>query len=347
MRAKKLKNSIIGFSAFLILAATLSAPVMAAGTQLIPLGGTVGISLSSGGVVVIGMPEKMRDGISPSPAKEAGIKTGDIIKKIGSKEIESKNDLKEAASELDGSSVSIEALRNGQSVKLKLTPYKNEDGTFELGLWLRDGIAGIGTMTFYDPATGVFGALGHSINDTESGVIMPMKNGIIARASVTEVIKGKAGAPGQLGGNFDFEDVLGSVTNNTKCGIFGVLENMDITAGRESMPVASVGEIRTGPAVILANISGGDIREYKIEISRVYAGAEAADRDMMITVTDSNLIEKTGGIVQGMSGSPIIQDGKLVGAVTHVLINDPERGFGVSAEKMLQTALGNAGKKAA
>jgi len=347
MRAKKLRNGIIRFTACLVLTGALTVPVLAAETKLVPLGGTVGISLSAEGIVVVGIPEKMKDGVGESPAKAAGIKAGDIIKKINSKKIESKEDLRDVTSSIDGSPVSIEVVRGGQTVKLKLTPYKYEDGTYELGLWMRDGIAGIGTMTFYDPQTGIFGALGHSINDTESGVLMPLKKGVIARASVQGVAKGKPGVPGQLDGSFDFDDVLGTVTLNAGCGIFGVLEDVEIAEKYDALPVAAVGEIRTGPAVIRANVNGDDISEYTIEISRVYNGAEAMDRNMMITVTDQKLIEKTGGIVQGMSGSPIIQDGKLVGAVTHVLINDPERGFGVSVEKMLQTALGKADKKAA
>jgi len=347
MRIKKFKSGVIGFTMCLIILSTASAYAKAAEKQLIPLGGTVGISLSSEGVVVIGMPDKMKDGISESPAKAAGIRVGDIIKKIDSKKVESKEDIKEITDSLDGTPVSMEVLRGREAHKLTLTPYQHEDGVFELGIWMRDGIAGIGTMTFYDPQTGLFGALGHSISDTESGITVPLKNGIIAKASVQDVIKGKPGVPGQLGGNFDFNDVLGTVTCNAGCGIFGILEQTELANGKTPIPIASTDEIRTGPAVILANVSGDHIGEYKIEISRVYTGAEAADRNMMITVTDSALIEKTGGIVQGMSGSPIIQDGKLVGAITHVLINDPARGFAVSVEKMLNTALDGADRKAA
>ncbi|MCL2408796.1 MAG: SpoIVB peptidase [Oscillospiraceae bacterium] len=347
MSAKKFKSGIISFSMCLIILSLASINAQAVEKQLIPLGGTVGISLSSEGVVVVGIPDKMRDEGDESPAKAAGIRAGDIIKEIDSKKIESKEDVKEVTKSLDGSPVSIEVLRNKQPHKLTLTPYKCEDGTFELGVWMRDGIAGIGTMTFYDPQTGLFGALGHSISDSESGVIVPLKDGIIAKASVQDVIKGKPGVPGQLSGDFDFSDVLGKVTCNAGCGIFGILEQADLAKGKEPIPIAAADEIRTGPAGILANVSGSDIREYKIEISRVYTGAEAADRNMMITVTDPALIEKTGGIVQGMSGSPIIQDGKLVGAITHVLINDPARGFAVSVEKMLNAALEGVDRKAA
>jgi len=340
MRAKNIKKGIVSIVSCLVLTAALTFPALAAAPMLIPVGRTVGISLSAEGIVVVGIPEKMKDGVGQSPAKAAGIKAGDVIKRIDSKSITSKEDLKTATEGLDGSVVTIEVVRGKQTLKLKLTPYKYEDGTCELGLWMRDGIAGIGTMTFYDPETGVFGALGHSINDSESGVQMPLEKGVITRASVSDVTKGKPGAPGQLVGSFDFDDVLGTVTCNASCGIFGFLENTDIIGEHEAMPVAAADEIRTGPAVILTNVSGNDIGEYTIEISRVYNEDDADGRNIMITVTDRKLIEKTGGIVQGMSGSPIIQDGKLVGAVTHVLINDPERGFGVSVEKMLETALG-------
>ena len=347
-RAEAAKRGIISFAACLALAAALSPAASATGaeTRLIPLGGTVGISLSSEGVIVVGIQEKTKDGTAESPAKAAGIKTGDIVKYIGPMQIEAKDDLKEILSRLDGSPVPVEVLRDGQPLTMSLTPHRHEDGAYELGLWLRDGIAGIGTLTFYDPKSGLFGALGHSINDAESGTPVPLKNGVIVRSSVTGVTKGKAGTPGQLNGSFDFDDVLGSVTANTGSGIFGYM-NENIAESRGPLPVASVGEIRTGPATILANVSGGDVKEYGIEISRVYSGAEGTDRSMMITVTDQRLIGKTSGIVQGMSGSPIIQNGKLVGAVTHVLINDPERGYGISAERMLQTALENTRKNAA
>ena len=335
MRAKKIKSNIISIVMFIVL--TVSATAYAAGLELIPLGNTAGINLSSGGIMVTGTPEKMDDG-SDSPAKTAGIRAGDIIKKINAKTIETKEDVKDATENLDGNPVSIEILRSGEKLKLTINPYRNNNGVYELGLILRDGIAGIGTLTFYDPATNLFGALGHSINDTESGVLIPFKEGVIARASVSEVSKGKPGVPGQLGGSFDFDDVLGEIVLNSDCGIFGFLEKPEIAEGKDALPVVSANEIKTGPAVILANVSGSDISEYRIEISRVYTGSDAADRNMMITVTDPRLIEKTGGIVQGMSGSPIIQDGKFVGAVTHVLINDPERGFGVSVEKMFETA---------
>jgi stage IV sporulation protein B len=212
---------------------------------------------------------------------------------------------------------------------------------------MRDGIAGIGTLTFYDPDTGTFGALGHAVNDIESGVIIPFRAGAVMRSVVTDVVQGKAGMPGQLRGSFNVDSILGTLTDNSPSGIFGKMSENEMIRGKAALPVADASEIKTGPATILSNVSGTDVVEYKVEVTRVYTGNEAIGRSMMISVVDQALLTKTGGIVQGMSGSPIIQDGKLIGAVTHVLVNDPTRGYGISIENMLDTISENLQNKAA
>jgi stage IV sporulation protein B len=212
---------------------------------------------------------------------------------------------------------------------------------------MRDGIAGIGTLTFYDPETGIFGALGHAVNDNETGVIIPLRAGSVTRSYVTDVIQGKAGMPGQLHGTFNSDNILGSLTMNSACGIFGTMGKNDLMAGKKSLPIAGFSELKTGPATILSNVSGTEVKEYKVEITRLYTGAESIGRSMMISVRDPQLISQTGGIVQGMSGSPILQNGKLVGAVTHVLINDPTRGYGISIENMLNTITNDSSNKKA
>ncbi|UOO37146.1 SpoIVB peptidase [Oscillospiraceae bacterium CM] len=337
------------FSGFLLLTVlAFSCPgTLAAGKALIPMGNAVGISLSSDGVMVVGVPETMPDGVTASPARDAGVAVGDIITQIGSQHVSSNDDLKAAIKMLDGSPVAMTVLRGGKTMSLKMTPHKSNDGACELGLWLRDGIAGIGTLTFYDPETHLFGALGHAVNDAETGVLIPLRTGQIMRSSVTDVILGKAGMPGQLHGTFNTESVLGTLMKNSTSGIFGTLDNEDLIAGKTAVPIAKTSEIKTGPAKILSNVSGTDVVSYDVEITRVYTGTEAVGRTMMITVTDKRLIEKTGGIVQGMSGSPILQDGKLIGAVTHVLVNDPTKGYGIDIENMLSTAKSAAPSKAA
>lgn len=317
------------------------------GKYLIPMGNAVGINLQSEGVMIVGVPEILADGKSTSPARSAGLSAGDIITQVGTQRVSTNEDLKSAINKLDGSPVVVKVSRGQSTLQLQVTPHKAEDGHCELGLWMRDGIAGIGTLTFYDPDTGTFGALGHAVNDNETGVIIPLRTGSVMRSFVTDVIQGQAGMPGQLHGTFNNEQILGSLTKNSSSGIFGTMKKNDLTTGKIALPVADFSEIKTGPAIILSNVSGTDIMEYKVEITRLYTGAEAVGRSMMITVKDPELIAKTGGIVQGMSGSPILQNGKIIGAVTHVLINDPTRGYGISIENMLDTISNDTNKKAA
>ena len=319
----------------------------ASGKVLIPMGNAVGINIQSEGVMVVGVPELLADGISTSPARVAGLLTGDIITQIAGQRVSSSADLKAAIDKLDGATVPVKVTRGNSVLQLKLTPHKGAEGRCELGLWMRDGIAGIGTLTFFDPKTGAFGALGHSVNDIETGVIIPLRGGTIMHSVVTDVIQGKAGMPGQLRGSFNADNILGSLTVNSPSGIFGTMKAGDLIRGKAALPIAETSEIKTGPATILSNVSGAEVREYEVEVIRIYTGSEAVGRSMMISVTDQELIRQTGGIVQGMSGSPIIQNGKLIGAVTHVLVNDPTRGYGISIDKMLEAISQKSGQKAA
>ncbi|MDR0917035.1 MAG: SpoIVB peptidase [Oscillospiraceae bacterium] len=306
--------------------------------NLVPVGRTVGISLESDGVVVVGVPEKCSDDMTASPARAAGFKAGDIIVRLGANIVKTCLDLKDATTRNGDTKVAVHVLRGGVARQLEITPVKTANGEFSLGVWVRDGISGIGTVTFYNPETGQFGALGHSVSDSETGVLIPVRSGSISRASVSDVAKGKTGAPGQLHGQFSFDDKLGEVLNNTQHGIFGTARG-----AFDDGPVfetATESEIHTGDAYILSNVAGTEVRRYTIEVTRVYKGGESDERSMLVTVTDPELIEATGGIVQGMSGSPIIQDGKIIGAVTHVLINDPTKGYATSIEKMLASAVG-------
>ena len=203
-----------------------------------------------------------------------------------------------------------------------------------IGAWIRDSMAGIGTMTYYDPATATFGALGHGITDVDTAQLMPFSNGSILPSTVKAVKKGEAGSAGELRGDFDLTCDLGGLYANTSSGVFGTLESDYAPAREEAVPT---GQARTGPAVIRSNIRGDEVREYSIEILKTVQGS-GDGRDMVISITDPDLIEATGGIVQGMSGSPVIQNGRIVGAVTHVLLNDPTKGYGISIENMLEAA---------
>ena len=235
--------------------------------------------------------------------------------------------------------MSIRAMRGDREVQMTAQAVKcSADGCYKLGAWIRDSMAGIGTMTFYDPATHVFGALGHGVSDVDTARLMPLQSGSIMYAEVSDVKRGVVGAPGELHGVFRVEQDLGELYANTASGVFGTLTDEKLTGGAAAVEVAERSQIKTGKAVILSNIAGDRVEEYEVEITRVYPDGGGENRDMTLKVTDRRLLEATGGIVQGMSGSPILQNGRLVGAVTHVLVNDPTTGYGIAIGTMLDAA---------
>ena len=301
--------------------------------QLVPMGDAVGIYVQMQGVMVVDAVKFDSGEGQSSPAREAGILPGDVIINIAGRAVESAEDVYEAAEALDGSPVELTLRRCGQEKRVSLTPHYNGE-KYELGLWLRDSMAGLGTLTYYDPDSGGFGALGHCISDIDTGVTMPIRSGKVLSAAINGVMKGGDGEPGQLQGGIDADNSIGWVEENTESGIFGGLSDPSAAEGRQAMPIARDSEIKTGPATILSTVSGRKPESFDIEICRLHSGG----RGMTVKVTDERLLEMTGGIVQGMSGSPIIQGGKLVGAVTHVLINDSAKGYGLSIEGMLGAA---------
>lgn len=308
-----------------VLCFMLSAAALA--ESLVPGGGAVGIRMTTDGVVVAGISEVETSSGKRSPAADAGLKKGDVITRLGGSEIATAQDFKAALSALDGSKTTVTFERGGKQKQLNITPAQGTDGAWKLGLWLRDGISGVGTLTFYDPATGVYGALGHCIS-SDDGEALPLGDGGIYGAEIVGIVQGTVGAPGQLDGKTDAAAFLGDIRINCGCGIFGTAD-----FDGETM---ETGEFETGPATIRCTLEGSQTREYGIEIKKVYSSSEGTT--VMLTVTDPELIALTGGIVQGMSGSPIIQNGRLVGAVTHVFVNDPTSGYGVSIEDMLRVA---------
>ena len=315
-----------------MLFATLSPVSAYAAATLVPVGQTVGIEMSTDGLLVAGLSQVSTENGDCCPASDCGIQPGDIVVRLGAAEITTAEDFTQAAAELDGSDVALTLKRGEKLIQYTIKPAQNKEGVWRLGLWLRDGISGIGTVTFYDPETGLFGALGHSISDVDTGVLLPISSGHITGASVTGVRKGESGTAGELQGAFDLEDKLGAIELNTVYGIFGV---MDSAPEGKALPVADCDEITQGPATILANVSGDETREYNVEIA---TSGKPSDGRLTVHITDSALLDKTGGIVQGMSGCPIIQNGKLVGAVTHVLLSDSTRGYGITINAMLDAA---------
>ena len=297
--------------------------------MLVPVGHTIGIKLFARGVLVV----KLTDG--GTPAKECGLQTGDVIVKCGGVSVTSSEQFQSLLQKNGDSAMDLQVRRAGDSMTLSVEPEQNDKGVYCIGAWIRDSMAGIGTMTYYDPATGDFGALGHGITDTDTALLMPFSNGSILPSTVKAVKRGETGSAGELRGDFDLDTSLGDLYANTESGIFGTLAVSDYApACQDAVPI---GEAVPGPAVIRSNVEGNAVEEYEIEILKVVSGTSDG-RDLVISVTDPKLLKATGGIVQGMSGSPILQNGKLVGAVTHVLLNDPTKGYGILIENMLNAA---------
>ena len=260
----------------------------------------------------------------------AGFSTYETVYRA--KEIFGAEDVRRALQQSDGT-VTVEITRNGKNSQLKITPQITRDGP-RLGVYLRQGITGIGTVTWYDPQTGQFGTLGHGVNDC-SGNLLPMESGYVYRARVMAVKKGKIGEPGQLIGALESPEPAGTLTANTPRGVFGTSQD---GWDEKAVEVANAQEVKTGDAVIRSTVSGNTVREYSVKIMKIYPKTRTAGRNLLLKITDPALLEATGGIVQGMSGSPILQDGKLIGAVTHVLVNDPTMGYGILIENMLDAA---------
>ena len=305
--------------------------------RLIPGGKSLGVAVRAQGGVVVGASNL---GKRVSPASAAGIRAGDVIVSVNGNEVTDSKMLSEAMAA--GEEARLRVQRGDDALDISVTPEKDpRDGNYRLGVWVRENTAGVGTLTYYDPATGRYGALGHAITDVDTGSLFPVKEGAVYENSVESVTRGKEGAPGELTGGFMNNEIqLGEIHRNTDCGVFGLGESGLGEGGLypDGLPVASRDEIHAGKAEILSCVDGKEVRAYECEIERVNASPERHTRTMVIHVTDPELIEKTGGIVQGMSGSPVIQDGKLIGAVTHVLIDDPTRGYGIAIESMLEAA---------
>lgn len=317
-------------SALCALVLTAALPAAASAQELMLGGQPVGIELQTDGVVVAGFAEVETETGVCSPAKEAGLREGDRIVQIGDTPVTAAEDLVRAVGELQGETAEITVRRGETSQTLPVQSVRSADGQWMLGLWLRDESSGIGTLTFYDPSSGRYGALGHGVTDETSGETLPIRGGRITEAQIVSVTPGSPGTPGELTGCAERSSALGSIEKNCEKGIYG---EAGAVLGEGS---AEVGTPTPGPASMLTTLEGRRVKAYAVEISRVYT--EEGVQRMLLTVTDPLLRELAGGIVQGMSGSPILQDGRIVGAVTHVLVSDPCRGFGIGIADMLAEA---------
>lgn len=325
----------IAISLFLTLAMLVSAQA-AEISSLIPIGHTVGIQMSAEGVLVVRLDDVQTAGGAICPAQDAGVKEGDLIVEVNGAKVSANDDLQKQIALSGGQPVELTLENDGSSRTVTVTPCADEDGVYRIGVLARDGMAGIGTLTYVDPETGAYGSLGHGICDNETGVLIPLRDGSLIQSSVASVQRGEAGEPGALQGEFASDNEIGTVEENTESGIFGTLTDSSIYASLESVPVASADEIQVGEAEILTNVEGDTVEKYSVQVEKIYPEDDEYGRGMMLRVTDPELLEKTGGIVQGMSGSPVLQNGKLIGAVTHVLVNDPTCGYAIGIERMIE-----------
>jgi len=307
--------------------------------ELIVCGNTVGIKLYIKGILVVGVSGVITpEGREIIPVKGSGIEPGDFIVEVNNKMIEKISDLSKIVEESGSSEVELKYLHENRILTSRVAPAQCiEDGKYRLGLWVRDSTAGIGTLTYIEAETGKFGALGHGITDIDTGIMMPVRIGELLKSSVQGIRKGKQGNPGELQGDFlESPEVIGDIFWNTAFGVFGQIKKELINElPGEKYPVGTRSVVKEGPAIILSNINGEHVEAFSIEIQKVAKKNLSGPKSMVLKITDSRLLSETGGIIQGMSGSPIIQDGRIVGAVTHVLVNDPSRGYGIFIETML------------
>lgn len=299
---------------------------------VVPSGEIVGLRLFTDGVMVVDVDDVESDSGKVNPASFAGIKKGDVITMLDGKKIQNSSQVEAIIAACDGRVLSVEYNRNGEKRQSSIAPvYSVSEGRYKTGLWIRDSAAGIGTMTFYEKETGFFACLGHAVCDVDTGEILPLSGGDIVDAAITGCIKGKVGCAGELCGSFENKQE-GILYLNDSAGVYGYLDSETLKG--EAVPVALKSEVKEGKAQIISTVEGTSKAYYDIVIEKLNEDGKDG-KNMIIKITDAELIEKTGGIVQGMSGSPIIQNGRLVGAVTHVFLNDPSRGYAIFAETML------------
>ena len=303
--------------------------------QTVMVSGEVfGIKLYTDGVIVVGIQDVQTDSGKKNPSGSAGIEVGDIIVAIDGENVYTSDQVQAILGANNGSSFDVKIKRGERFRDFTVTPvYCEREGCYKAGMWVRDSTAGIGTITFYNKNSGIFGALGHQINDVDTKEIMPMLDGEAVRATVSKIEKSTRGTTGSLECDFT-NQTLGRLLRNTDCGIFGAYAEVSDCA--KEYPVASIQEVKKGKATVISTVENGQPKEYEIEITRIGFNENNREKNMIIKVTDKDLINKTGGIVQGMSGSPIVQNGKLVGALTHVIVGNPQKGYAVFAQTMVE-----------
>ena len=297
------------------------------------LGGEAfGLKMYTNGLIVVGFSDIETEQGSKNPARDAGIEKGDLLKTLNGVRLTKNSDVASLVNASGGAEATFTLEREGEKKTVTLTPVFSEtDGKYKVGMWVRDSAAGIGTISFYEPETGLFVGLGHGIYDSDTEALMPAADGEIVNTTITGIKKSEKGSPGELYGIFDQDTVIGELHGNSELGVYGKLTS---AVKGDAVPIALKQEIELGDARLITPAIGGGKKEYDVRITTIVNDDKGSGRNMIVKITDPELLELTGGIVQGMSGSPIIQNGKIVGAVTHVLVNDPACGYAVFAEKM-------------
>lgn len=296
--------------------------------EVIPIGKIVGLKLYTSGILVVGINENILN--------ESDIKEGDAIISINNEKVESIENIKSIVEKSNGEDLLVKYIRDNDEILVStISPVKTEDNSYKLGLWVKEGATGVGTISFYNPETNDFAALGHGVYDKDTGELLKIEEGSLLNSKVISISKGEYGMPGEIKGALIEDDKLGDIEKNTEFGIYGSL-NINNISSNDKIKVASRSEIKKGLAYILCSIDGNEPKEYEIEIEDINIENNINNRSMKIRITDEELIEKTGGIICGMSGCPIIQNGKLIGVVTNVLVNNSEVGYGVFADLMLK-----------
>lgn len=310
-------------------------------TKVIPVGNIAGVKLYTSGVLVVGMSEiEGNDNKKYKPYENTGIKEGDTIIKVNDKNINSTSDLIQTVNLSQGHDISIKYVHQQETKECSITPVKTNNSQYKIGLWVRDSAAGVGTVTFYDPTSKTFGALGHGITDIDTNELINIASGEFITTKILNITKGESGNPGKIQGTIENQNNIGTIGKNTRYGIYGKVDNLaslNIDTSKEA-EVALREEIQLGKAKILCSLDNQKPQEYEIEIEKIYKDNNYDNKSMKIKVTDEKLLEKTGGIIQGMSGSPVLQNGKFIGAITHVLVNDPQEGYAVFGDIMLKQA---------
>ncbi|HHX62049.1 MAG TPA: SpoIVB peptidase [Epulopiscium sp.] len=309
-------------------------------TQVIPCGKTVGVKISTDGIMVLGLGAvKGEDENSYEPGRDI-FEMGDLIQEVDNQKLDSKEDLIACVTQSEGIPLKMKIRRGKSIIRKTITPvYCKEEKAYKIGVWVRDSTQGIGTITYYNPETKTYGALGHGITDVDTKQIMSVRGGELVKTEISSIKKGKRGTPGELSGIIynNEESIIGNIQKNTEQGIYGTLyePGLEILQG-EPVYLAFQNEVEEGPAYIFANISGEEVEKFQVDIQKVSKYNNDISKGMVVKIVDTRLIDATNGIVQGMSGSPIIQNNKLIGAITHVFVQDPTKGYGIFIENMIQ-----------